>query len=126
LFAIVWRYRPQDAIANQPKAPEMSAFQTGKMFLIDHIGLAKDALHIYVGLIAFFAVIAWRGWRIGEAKPLMIAILVALAGEAWDLRDSVVLKFPINLWENWHDIWNTAFWPTAMTLLARMTKVFKN
>lgn len=104
----------------------MSAFQSAKLILIDHIGLAKDALHIYVGLVAFFAVIVWRGWRIGEVKPLLIVILVALAGEAWDLRDSFVLKFPINLWANWHDIWNTTFWPTAMTLLARMTKVFKN
>ncbi len=104
----------------------MSVFQSIKLFLIDHIDLAKDALHIYVGLIAFFTVIAWRGWRIGAAKPLVIVLLVAFAGEAWDIRDSVVFKLPIDLWANWHDIWNTVFWPAMITLLARTTAMFKH
>jgi hypothetical protein len=102
----------------------MSAFQQGKMFLIDHLHLAKDALHIYVGMIIFLGALLLMRWRARDWKPFLVALLAALAGEAWDLRDSVTFNSPINLWANWHDIWNTCFWPLMIVTLARFTKVF--
>ncbi|HWK35345.1 MAG TPA: hypothetical protein VNR91_03705, partial [Sphingomonas sp.] len=64
------------------------------------------------------------GWRAGSWKPWAVVAVVAVAGEAWDLRDSVVFHTRIDLWANWHDIWNTLFWPTVIMLLARGTPVF--
>ncbi|MGK6320172.1 hypothetical protein [Sphingomonas sp. DT-204] len=102
----------------------MSDLQTAKIWLISHVHLAKDALHIYVGLAVFFATLLVLRWRIGSWKPLIAVAVVALAGEVWDLRDSVVFRTRMDVWGNWHDIWNTLFWPAAITLLARWTSVF--
>ena len=102
----------------------MSPLQTFKFWLINHGHLAKDALHIYVALTLFLGSLLLFRWRVGSWKPWAIVLVVAVAGEAWDLRDSFVFHTPVNLWANWHDIWNTMFWPTVITLLARWTNVF--
>jgi hypothetical protein len=102
----------------------MSWLETAKYWLVDHTHLAKDALHIYVALTLFLGAMLVFRWRVGSWKPLAIVLVAAIAGEAWDLRDSVVFHTRINLWANWHDIWNTMFWPSVITLLARWTQVF--
>ena len=102
-----------------------SSLQTAKVVLIDHSGLAKDALHIYIGLGAFFLAAALFRWPISGPRPWIVAAMVALAGEAWDLRDTIRLHMPIILADNWHDIWNTLAWPTAIMLLARFTQVLR-
>ncbi|RSV09431.1 hypothetical protein CA242_10770 [Sphingomonas koreensis] len=85
-----------------------SLFQAAKFWLVDATGLAKDALHIHVGLIVFFAA----------------ALAAALAGEAWDLWESLSEGRRILLWANWKDVWNTMLWPSAILLLARGTRLF--
>jgi hypothetical protein len=99
----------------------MSALQTAKFWLIH---LAKDALHIYVGLGVFFLTLLLTRWRPGSWKPLLVVLAVAIAGEVWDLRDSIAFHTRIDVWGNWHDIWNTMFWPTAIMILARFTGLF--
>jgi len=42
------------------------------------------------------------------------------------LRDSFANRAPIDLWANWHDIWNTMLWPSVIVLLARYTVVFRH
>ncbi|MFS2110032.1 hypothetical protein ACCC88_10120 [Sphingomonas sp. Sphisp140] len=102
----------------------MSPLQSAKFWLIQHVGLAKDALHIYVGLTLFLgAALAFR-WPLRSWKPLAVVLAAALLGEAWDLRDSLVHHTRIDLWGNWHDIWNTMFWPVVLLLLARTTRLF--
>ncbi len=103
----------------------MSGFQDFKFWLIGQTGLAKDALHIYIGLLLFLGSAALFRWPLKSWKPWCVAALGALAGEAWDLRDSVVFKTPIVLSANFHDIWNTLFWPTALFLLARYTNILR-
>ncbi|WP_066794309.1 hypothetical protein [Sphingomonas soli] len=102
----------------------MSPLQSAKFWLIDHVHLAKDALHIYVGLLLFFGVALAFRWPVRSWKPLAVVLAAALIGEAWDLRDSVAFDTPINLWANWHDVWNTMFWPCAILLLARFSPAF--
>lgn len=102
-----------------------SALQAAKLWLVGHIGLAKDALHIYVALIVVIAVLAVFRWRLGSAKPLLLVLLVALAGEAWDIRDSLTHHMPLDFGANWHDIWNTLFWPIVLTGLARWTPLLR-
>jgi hypothetical protein len=105
--------------------PPPSALQTVKLWLVDHAGLAKDALHIYVGLVLFFGAALLLKWPVRSWKPWAVVVAAALLGEAWDLRDSNAHHTPIELWANWHDVWNTCFWPTVIVLLARTTALFR-
>ncbi len=101
-----------------------SALQSVKLWLVGHVGLAKDALHIYVALTLFLGAALLFGWRVSSWKPWLVVLAAALAGEAWDIRDSLAYRTPLDLWSNWHDIWNTLFWPTAIMLIARTTRLF--
>lgn len=104
----------------------MSALQSVKFWLVHHLDLAKDALHIYVGLILFLgAALAFR-WPLRSWKPWAVALAAAVTGEAWDLRDSLVFHTRIDLWGNWKDLWNTLFWPSALVLLARFTSLLSD
>lgn len=103
----------------------MSPLQQAKLFLANHVHLAKDALHIYVALILFLGSAALFRWPLKSWKPWLVVAVAALAGEVWDLRDSLVYRTPIMLSENGKDILNTLFWPTVLMLLARGTKVLR-
>lgn len=101
-----------------------SLFQTAKLWLVDATGLAKDALHVHIGLIIFFAAALLFRWPLLSWKPWAIALAAALAGEAWDLWDTLGEGRRIQLWANWKDLWNTMLWPSAILLLARTTWLF--
>lgn len=103
----------------------MSPLQTVKFWLIEHVGLAKDALHVHVGLLLFVGSALIFRWSIRSWKPWAVALAAALLGEVWDLRDSMVYHTRIDLWGNFHDVWNTMLWPTAFVLLARTTLLFE-
>jgi hypothetical protein len=91
--------------------------QLFKIMMMDGTGLAKDALHVYAGLILLIGVrLGWRrrgGWVLGW----LAALVVALAVEAIDMRaeDLGGRLQPDNA--HWHDIWNTMFWPTVLLLV---------
>ena len=102
----------------------MSPLQSAKFWLVQHLSLAKDALHIYVGLALFLGSALLFRWPLRSWKPWAVALAAALLGEAWDLRDSGVYHTRVNLWANWKDVWNTMFWPSALLLLARFTGLF--
>jgi len=101
-----------------------STLQATKWWRVHHSSLAKDALHVYVALMLFFGAALLFGWKLSNWKPWLVVAVAAIVGEAWDLRDSLVYHTPIALWANWHDIWNTLFWPSVVLLLARRTKLF--
>ena len=101
----------------------MSALQIVKLYLVDHLGLAKDALHIYVSLILMFGSALLFRWPLKSWKPWLLVLVAALAGEIWDIRDRMVGHIPQYYPGNWHDIWNTMFWPTAILFFARWTRV---
>lgn len=103
----------------------MSPLQQAKFFIVDHAHLAKDALHIYVALILFLGSAALFRWPLKSWRPWLVVLAAALAGEAWDLRDSLVYHTRIELGGNLKDVLNTLFWPTILMLLARGTRVLK-
>jgi len=105
----------------EPESP----LQAAKYWLVHHVGLAKDALHIYVALLLFLGSAAVFGWRLSGWRPWLVVFAAAIAGEVWDLRDSLVYRTPVVLAANWHDIWNTLFWPSALMLLARYTRLLR-
>jgi len=103
----------------------MSPLQQAKLYIVDHVHLAKDALHIYVALILFLGSAALFRWPLKSWRPWAVVLAAALIGEAWDLRDSIVYHTRIELGGNLKDIVNTLFWPTVLVLLARGTRVLK-
>ena len=102
-----------------------TALQTAKAWLVDTVGLARDALHIYVGLALFLGSALLFRWPLKSWKPFAVVLAVALLGEAWDLRDSAALGSSLRLRESWKDVLNTSFWPLALLLLARWTQLFR-
>jgi hypothetical protein len=68
----------------------MSPLQASKFWLLQHLGLAKDALHVHIGLLLFVGSALIFRWPIRSWKPWAVALAGALIGEAWDLRDSLV------------------------------------
>ena len=103
----------------------MSTFQQAKLWVMHMVGLPKDALHIYVGLDVFLAAAALLKRPLGSRLPILAVLLVALAGELWDVIDTANARETIHWWRNWHDVWNTMFWPAVLFLLARYTRVLK-
>jgi hypothetical protein len=103
----------------------MSPLQQTKFFIVNHVHLAKDALHIYVALALFLGSAALFRWPLKSWRPWLLVLIAALIGEAWDLRDSLVYGTRIELGGNLKDIVNTIFWPTVLVLLARGTRVLK-
>lgn len=103
----------------------VSPFQHAKIWLTQLMGLPKDALHIYVGLAVFLLAAVLSRKPIRSWLPFTAVVLAALAGELWDVIDTYRAGQRIQWWRNWHDIWNTCFWPLVLFLLARYTRVLK-
>ena len=103
----------------------MSMFQQTKIFLVQSSDLAKDALHIYVALALFLGACLAFGWEGRQWKPWLLVLLAALAGEAWDIRDTLANGGPVRIGGNWKDLWNTMLAPTVLMLAARYTDAFK-
>ncbi len=100
------------------------ALQTAKLWLMGGTGLAKDALHVHVGLLVFFGAALLLRWPLRSWKPWLAALGVTLLGEAWDIHDRLTVGMRPAPLGHWHDIWNTMLWPSAILLLARSTRVF--
>ena len=94
-------------------------FQQLKLLLLDTTGLAKDALHIHVGLALFIATrLVWR-WPGGWTVAWLVALAATLGGEWSDALGEDKVHFPTPDGAHWHDIWNTMFWPTVLLLVGR-------
>lgn len=103
----------------------MSGYQGFKLGLQSYLHLAKDALHVHVGLIVFLGSALIFRWSLKSWKPWLIAVAAAVAGEVWDLRDTLVRDAPLQLAGQAKDLVSTILWPTLLVLLARYTKVLK-
>ncbi len=100
-------------------------FQAIKLAMADFFGLEKDALHVYVGLTLYLlSAMAFR-LPLRDLRLIGVVFLAAVAGELLDLYRYVQPEDPPRWWSNWHDIWNTMFWPTVLFGLARFTRVLK-
>jgi hypothetical protein len=103
----------------------LGPFQESKLWLQDLVGLSKDALHIYVGLAIFLiAAILFRR-PLSDIRPLAAVFLVAVGGEILDLLERLEPEKDPFWASNWHDLWNTMFWPTVLFVLARSPRVLK-
>jgi hypothetical protein len=103
----------------------VSSFQAAKIELIRLTGLPRDALHIYVGMAVFIAVALIFRRSLRDPRPIAAVLLVAIAGEVWDLVDRSRSGYPPAVAGGWHDLWNTLFWPSVLFLLARYTSLLR-
>ena len=94
-----------------------AVYQQLKIALIDGSGLGKDALHIYAGMAAYLFVRlalrrpAWMAWA--------VVVLIATAGEWLDIQGELLRGRLTPEPGHWHDIWNTAFWPSVLAVVER-------
>lgn len=100
-------------------------YQGFKIWLQGYVHLAKDALHVHVGLALFLGCALIFRWPLKSWKPWLVVLAAALAGEIWDLRDTLVRDAPLQLAGQAKDLVSTIAWPTILMLLARGTKVLK-
>lgn len=102
----------------------MNPFQQSKFYLVEHLHLARDALHIYVALIVLFGSCALFGWKVHQWRPWLLVLLAAFVGEVLDIQgmpgpfESAIGR------ENVKDILNTMAVPTLLLIAARYTNVF--
>ena len=103
----------------------MSVLQSAKLFLMEVTNLSRDALLVYVGLgVMLIAVIALKR-SLGDWRPLAAVALASVAGEIWDVIDTLAHGRTPRWDADWKDVWNTMFWPSLLFLLARFTTVLK-
>lgn len=92
-------------------------YQQLKITLIDGSGLGKDALHIYAGMTIYLLV------RLGLRRSVWIAwaavLAAAAAGEWLDVEGEYLRGSLAPEAGHWHDIWNTAFWPSVLAVVER-------
>lgn len=103
----------------------MSPLQDTKMFLVENLHLAKDALHIYVALIIVIGSCLAFEWKVREWKPWLLVLLAALIGETWDIADRVAEMKIFRPWESVKDLWNTMLLPTVLLICARYSSIFQ-
>lgn len=94
-----------------------------KQFAMDLTGLSQDALHIYVGLLVLLGVCALLRRPLGSWLPWVAVLVVALVGESFDLRFDLARNGHWRWQESVHDLLNTMFWPTLLTVLAKLRVV---
>ncbi len=94
-------------------------FQDFKLYLVEGADLARDALHIHIGLAIFvLARLLWR-WRGGWFFAWTLALAVTLGGEWLDSLNEDPANAAITEPEHWRDIWNTMLWPTILLFIGR-------
>ena len=110
-------------------------FKTFKISIVETTGLAKDALHIYVGvgvylicLIVLRPIIKNQGIR--SFLALIVVIGIALLGEYFDNRHIIVPKGifaleGVDVKASIHDLVNTCLLPFVLLALMNWTRVFQ-
>lgn len=105
----------------------MSEYQNAKMIILSILEISKDAIHIHIGLIVFFAaVVLWKKGAI-DARCLVPVVIVASLMEMLDLRDDYRSVGRIRMaavTASIHDMLNTLFWPVVIVVLAWIGKLY--
>ena len=101
------------------------AFYNLKHYIVELTGLERDALHIYIGIMVYVAVIALLRRYMRSSKAALLALIavtvVTLIGEYLDLRQQVDFGLEMRFGDSIHDTINTCFWPYALYALGRWT-----
>lgn len=104
---------------------EPTLTQAVKQSIVLTMGLSRDALHIYVGLAVWLVMAFLLRRQLSSLIPLSIVFLVAILGEIVDMRDDLLTRGFWRLGASLHDVVNTVFWPTVLTLFHKASVMFR-
>ncbi|MFW1808124.1 hypothetical protein ACG9Z8_09160 [Acinetobacter ursingii] len=101
-----------------------SKFQEFKIYIVHFTHLARDALHIYAGLLVFLCVAFLDKRQLKSVWALVAVMFIAMGAELLDAKDDFInygyWRFDASL----HDLLNTIFWPLVLWLIAKF-KILK-
>jgi len=99
-------------------------FTDVKLFIQDHAGLERDALHIHLALFLYLlaTLLLRRGRR--SVLPWLFVLGVECANEVRDWLNVGQARRPAVFQEGLKDLWNTMLWPSILLLLTRYTAFF--
>lgn len=101
---------------------ETSAYQLAKLHVVQAVGLSKDALHVYAGLLIFLGVILVFRKPMRSVVPLIAVVVAAAIAEAFDARDDIASLGHWRVGASAHDVINTVFWPAVFFIVAKFKK----
>lgn len=97
----------------------MSEFQQLKWFILQHLHLDKDAIHIYIGVACYLLAITVGRLRPSSLVALLPGLAVALLLEIIDVFDTVRFGDPADWGAGLWDLLNTNLIPVVLCLFAR-------
>ena len=110
-------------------------FNTFKINVVETTGLAKDALHIYVGVGVYLLCLfvlrpIIKNKNIRAFLALLVVIGIALTGEYFDNRHIILPKGylalkGIDIKASLHDLINTCLLPFVLFALNKWTRIFQ-
>ncbi|HEY1371187.1 MAG TPA: hypothetical protein VGH50_01855 [Candidatus Binatia bacterium] len=104
---------------------QTSPVETIKLAIVAATGLSKDTLHVYVGLATFVLAALILRKQARSIVPWLFVLAIAVLGEVVDMHEDLRILGYWRWLDSVHDIVNTLFWPTALLLLARFSKIFE-
>ena len=90
-----------------------SDYQLWKLWWLAVLPIAKDAFHIYIGVLCLLVSLIVFRLRLSSFRSLVLGLLVSVAMEVLDLRDGY------SLMESGKDLVNTNLTPFVLVLLTR-------
>ena len=90
-----------------------SDYQDFKLLWLSVLPLSKDAIHVYIGFLAFLVSLILLRLRITSYAALLLGLAVSLAMEVFDLRDG------FSWGESVKDLVNTNLIPFVLVQIAR-------
>lgn len=97
----------------------LSWFQTGKTWVVLHSGIERDAWHVFVGMAVYIGSAVVGRLSLGNWRPWVLAVLVAMLGEALDWRDDLHYLGYWRYADSLHDLLDTLLFPSLICLLAK-------
>ncbi len=96
-----------------------SAYQLFKLHFLSIVPLAKDAVHVYVGVLALLVSAFILRLPVRSLRVLLPGLVLSLLMEALDLRDDLAWLGYLRWWASLKDVLNTNALPVLLVLLAR-------
>ena len=101
--------------------PLFALDQATKAWIVDLVGVSKDALHVHLGLAIFLSVaLLLRRWHHGPVMAWLIVAVLQSLNEIMDAGDWINWTGTTNWAETARDTGATLLWPTVLLLLWRL------
>ena len=98
---------------------QTSSYQHLKLWLLPQVGLSKDAVHIYIGVVCLLISVVVFRLPLSSWKALILGLVVAVIMESLDLRDDLASFGHFRWAASLKDVVNTNLIPLLMVLLAK-------